>query len=634
MQLDLFHKPPEWEPPRVADLPDLRGAKLIGLDTETKDPGLMDLGPGFIRGDAHVIGFSIAVDGFSCYIPLRHYSQNVDDGDQAIAWLRDILRGPDKLVLGANIHYDLDALVPESVHVDGTLYDVQVVDAIIDETQRSFSLENIAQRRLDEGKRSQELVAVLKAHNLTMSDLDKLEGGYVQEYADRDASLLLDIYESQQEDIGRYQLTKAVDMETKLTRVLWDMHQKGVPVNVSRVEQLNEQWKAEETRALDTARRIAGWRFNPNSPKSTGAMLRNLGITPNVTAAGNDSVTNEFLEAHTREPAVEALLRYRRINKTRRDFCEGVFLKYLHRGRVYPQWFQSRNSKKNEELATGASTGRITGSKPNLTQIPVRTDIGKRLREAVVPEDGEIYCKLDYSSQEPRIGLHFAFVAQCPGAAAARERYLTDKETDYHEMTRQMIEDGAGIDIGRRDAKTMNLGLTYGMQINSLSGRLGVSIEQAKQLLKAYHAGVPYVGKITQLAKRRAEDAGCIRTIMGRLRHFNKWESTSYGDPGLFDNRDDCIAKYGSARLAGTHKAFNSAVQGSAADQMKMALITVHEEGMLPLLQVYDELGMSVSSEAEGHRVAEIMEHVVDEKLGLTVPSLVEPSFAKNWGEA
>ncbi len=611
----------------MAELPDLRGAKLIGLDTETHDPALQELGPGFIRGDAHVIGFSVAVPGWSTYVPLHHYSGNVDNPEQAKRWLADCLKSYDSVILGANIHYDLDALWAAGIKVNGKLWDVQVVDSIIDETLNSYSLENIAQRRLGEGKKNLELKQTLANMKATMSDLRKLESSYVAEYGERDASLLLEIYQSQLADIQLLNLGAAIERENRLTRTLWNMHQQGVRVNVDKVVQLNEKWLGQANDYLNEARRLAGWRFNPNSPKHLAGLLDARGISYNLTAKGNPTISNEFLESID-DPICALITNYRRLNKIRKDYCEGVFLKYLVGDRIYPQWFQSRNSKKDEDDAHGATTGRITGSKPNLTQIPARSDLGKELRSVVEAEQGETYVKLDYSSQEPRISLHFAVKAKCSGAAEARQRFLDDKRTDYHQMTKDLIFEKAGVVVDRREAKDCNLGLTYGMQFRRLAQKLGLDEPSARTLLAAYHKGVPYVQEITELAQKQAAKMGYVRTIGGRLRRFNEWGI--YGAKTTYRTKEEAMKAYGQAELLGMHKAFNAAVQGSAADQMKQSLIMLEDAGQLPLLQVYDECGLSVGSTKQIDEAVEIMEHSFE----LEVPSLVEPAVGRSWGEA
>jgi len=629
MQLSFFTPEPTWKPLRVSEFPDLRHEKIIAFDTETYDPNLAVKGPGFLRGDAYVCGISIAVPGWSTYLPIRHYDGNVDDPAQAIAWTKAMLAGS-AIKLGANIHYDLDAVKTLGIAVNGALYDVQTIDALIDEDQPSFSLDSIAIRRLGRGKDDALLKSVLNDSRLTMSGMPMLSAGHVAEYAIRDANLLLGIAESQRRDILLLELERASEREQALTRVLWKMHQKGIRVNIAKAEQLNLQLKEQARDHLMEAQRNCALRIFPDSPKSLAKVAEYLGFHPPRTAKGNASVTNEWLKA-TGNPVLEQIYEYRRINKIRRDFVEGLFLDYAINGRIHPQWFQSRHTTEGEDDGIGgASTGRITGAKPNLTQIPGRDPIlGPLTRSLVLPEEDSIYCKADFSSQEPRWTLHYAVKLGAPGAAEAQQMFLNDKRTDFHQMTRDMVEERSGRSINRRDAKDINLGLTYGMQERKLAAKLGLELDTARELFAIYHQAVPFIKKTAEKAFEIASQKQVIRTWGGRLRRFKKWESRSWGDKGLFDSYEECMEIHGSARVAGLHKALNAAVQGTAADQMKQAIINCDAYGDLPILQVYDECGFSVESEQHGQNLCEVME----EALPGEIPALVEPAFGPSWGE-
>jgi DNA polymerase-1 len=616
-----------WKPPSVSELPDLSAAKLIGFDTETRDPGLMDLGPGFIRGDGYVLGVSVAVEGFSTYVPLRHYDGNMEDYDGAIRWLKHVFKTP-ATKLAANIHYDLDALKTLGIKVSGTHYDVQVVDALIDDTHPSYSLENISQRRLGVGKDDAELKNALADIGGGLSDMDKLHAGQVAAYAIRDASLLIEIHAAQSRDIEEFDLGRALLRECQLTEVLWRMHQQGVRVNVSKAEETSEKLGKQADAWLAEANRLSGLRISPTRTNSVAYVLRSLGYSVPQTAKDNDSISNDYLKTID-NPIIQAVYQWRRINKIKRDFIDGLFLKYLVGDRIHPQWFQSRNSKEGSDLASGAATGRITGSKPNLTQIPSRDpELGPMCRELVLPEDGAIYCKGDFSSQEPRWVLHYAYIRGLSGAGEIRQRYLDDKTTDFHQITRDMVEEKSGVNLSRREAKTINLGVTYGMGIWKLANDLGISIDAAKDLMRTYHGNVPFLKAISEQMMERVKEVGYIRTWGGRIRRFNEWESSEYGEGTIYKTREEALQHHASVVRAKAHKALNSAVQGTSADQMKQAIINLDAEGILPILQVYDETGTSVDSEAMGYRVCQIME----EALPGEVPALVEPSFGPNWG--
>ena len=626
LQLSMFTPPVSWKALPVSTLPDLSSARRIAIDTEDFDPNLSTRGPGYIRGDAFVCGVSVAVDGWATYIPLKHYDGNIDNPDMAIKWLQDILCNAN-CKLFANAHYDMDALKTLGVHVSGEIYDVQVADSLILEDQPSFSLESIATRRLGSGKDDTLLKQLLSDTRSNWSSMPMLSAGHVAEYAIRDAELLLDIRDDQLGDISRLNLEVALARECKLTRVLWDMHQRGIPINVSKAEQTSALLKQRAQSHLEEARRSVPIRFNPDSSKSLAGLLQERGVDVPQTRKGNPSVSNDYLKS-TGDEVLLNVYEYRRINKIRRDFIDGLFLEHAVRGRIHPQWFQSRHSSEADDEVGGAATGRITGSKPNLTQIPARDpELGPMCREIVEPEDGELYCKLDYSSQEPRITLHFAYKLGCPGAAEARKLFLDNKKVDFHEITRQLFVSRSGRELTRRQSKDINLGLTYAMGKPKLALKLGMDYDSASALFAEYHEAVPFIRCALNKAMSAAQERGYIITLGGRRRYFNQWEATQFDAKGIYDSREECLAIHGTARRALTHKALNSAVQGTAADQMKESLIQCWEAGYLPLLQVYDECGFSIASPEVSSTLSEIMEN----SLPMEVPALCEPQIGENW---
>lgn len=629
-QPDLFAPKTTWQAPSLSGLPDLRNEKLVAFDTETYDPNLLDMGPGFIRGDAHVLGVSVAVPGFACYIPLNHYDGNVTDKDLAVKWLQNTLGGSGKK-LGANIHYDLDAVRTLGVTLGGDYYDVQTVESIIDEGLPSYSLEAVAQKRLGVGKDTAHLDAVLGSGRNRMQNLRWVSAGDCATYAVQDAALLIDIEVSQRADVDSYDLVQAVDREVDLTHALWDMHQRGVRIDVEQAHRTSEEWALRAKQSLDEAYRLYGSRLNPDSSKSLAIVLADRGFRVPRTDKGNPSVSNEYLRSCD-DPVLSAIYEYRRLNKIRRDFIDGLFLRYNINGRLHPQWFQSRHTREGaaDGEVGGAETGRITGSKPNLTQVPSRDkELGPITRALVLPEEGAIWCKGDFSSQEPRWITHFAYLAKCDGAAELRQRYIEDRHLDMHMWARDLIAEKTGVELERRPVKNINLGLAYGMGKPLLASKIGMSLDDAKGLFAAYHAAIPFMGQIADKASKRAQELGLIRTWGGRLRRFELWESTEWDQKGLFKSREACVQQWGSARRAKTHKALNSAVQGTAADQIKQAIVDLWRSGDLPLLQVYDEIGFSVGTHKEGYILCEIME----EALKGEVPALVEPEFGPSWGE-
>ena len=210
------------------------------------------------------------------------------------------------------------------------------------------------------------------------------------------------------------------------------------------------------------------------------------------------------------------------------------------------------------------------------------------------------------------------------GADTFAEQYNEDPRTDFHQMAADIVG------VPRKQAKDINLGLFYGMGSKKLAATLGLEIDDANELFAMYHSSVPFVRELSNYAVNRASSKGVIRTVLGRRCRFDKWEPTKYGSWKPM-NYQEAYNEHGPAiRRAFTYKALNKLIQGSAADQTKAAMVALAEEGMLPMIQVHDELDVSVESEDQAKKITEIMETCVK----LEVPSVVDAEFGPNWGEA
>jgi DNA polymerase I-like protein with 3'-5' exonuclease and polymerase domains len=209
------------------------------------------------------------------------------------------------------------------------------------------------------------------------------------------------------------------------------------------------------------------------------------------------------------------------------------------------------------------------------------------------------------------------------GAEAFSEQYQKDARTDFHQMAADIVG------VPRKQAKDINLGLFYGMGKNKLANTLGLELDEAKGLFKEYHAKVPFVNQLAEFATNRSSQKGSIRTLLGRRCRFDKWEPAKYGSWKPMTH-EEAFAEHGPAiRRAFTYKALNKLIQGSAADQTKAAMVALYKEGILPMIQVHDELDISVEDEKQQQKIKEVMETCVD----LEVPSIVDVEVGNNWGE-
>jgi DNA polymerase I-like protein with 3'-5' exonuclease and polymerase domains len=268
----------------------------------------------------------------------------------------------------------------------------------------------------------------------------------------------------------------------------------------------------------------------------------------------------------------------------------------------------------------GTVTGRFSYSNPNLQQIPARNkDLGPMIRSLFIPEEGHTWGCFDYSQQEPRLVVHYSALDNLYGVSDVIEAYK-DGEADFHQIVAEMA------DIPRSQAKTINLGLFYGMGKNKLQAELGINEDKAKDLFKQYHNRVPFVKTLMDSVMRRAQDKGRVRTLLGRRCRFNLWEPNQYGIHKALPY-DAASAEHGPGiRRAYTYKALNKLIQGSAADMTKKAMVELHKEGIIPHIQVHDELDISVKGNAD--KIKEIMESAVE----LEVPNKVDYESGSNWG--
>jgi DNA polymerase I-like protein with 3'-5' exonuclease and polymerase domains len=308
------------------------------------------------------------------------------------------------------------------------------------------------------------------------------------------------------------------------------------------------------------------------------------------------------------------------MDKLRNTFIE-TLKNYVVKGRIHADINQLRGDQ------GGTLTGRLSYSHPNLQQLPNYNEYGTGIRSIFSPNsDEEKWGCFDYSQQEPRLVVHFAL--RTPGIIGVdtmAKAFQEDPSTDFH----QIVADIAGID--RKQAKTINLGLFYGMGVVKLQDQLGINDEEeAKELINKYHFKVPFVKQLMKQTMSRAQTAGRIRTIGGRLCRFDKWEPKDWNSRKWYDTWEEAANENGSGniRRAFTYKALNRLIQGSAADMTKKAMVNLYKEGILPMVQVHDELNVSITDDKQAEKIKKIMEEAVL----LEIPNKVDYECGENWG--
>jgi len=313
---------------------------------------------------------------------------------------------------------------------------------------------------------------------------------------------------------------------------------------------------------------------------------------------------------------VKRIAQAREINKAHTTFIDTI-LKHTYKGRIYAEINQLRGDN------GGTVTGRFSYANPNLQQIPARNkDLGPRIRRLFIPEEGHRWGCFDYNQQEPRLVVHYAALQNLYGVDEVLEAYKKG-DADFHSIVADMA------DIPRFQAKTINLGLFYGMGKNKLQAELGVNKERAQELFQQYHGRVPFVKQLMDAVMKRAQDSGKIRTLLGRLCRFHLWEPNYFGIHKALPHEQALLEHGPGIRRAYTYKALNKLIQGSAADMTKKAMIELYKAGIIPHIQVHDELDISVKDDKQAKQIVEIMESAV----GLEVPNKVDYESGKNWGD-
>jgi len=314
---------------------------------------------------------------------------------------------------------------------------------------------------------------------------------------------------------------------------------------------------------------------------------------------------------------VRMIAQAREINKAYTTFIDSI-IRYEHNGRIHAEINQLRNA------GGGTVTGRFSYQNPNLQQIPARNkDLGPKIRSLFIPEEGCKWRCFDYNQQEPRLVVHYASLYKLPSVYEVVDSYKDSIKSDFHQTVADMAE------IPRSQAKTINLGLFYGMGKAKLQAELGVTKEKAAELFNQYHAKVPFVKQLMEKASNRAQDRGQIRTLLGRLCRFHLWEPNSFGMHKAMSH-EDALREHGPGiKRAYTYKALNKLIQGSAADMTKKSMLELYKEGIVAHIQIHDELDLSIEDDKQVKKIVEIMESAVD----LEVPNKVDYEFGKNWGD-
>jgi len=605
----------EWVKPE--EFPDLRQADTIAIDLETHDPDLKTLGSGAIVGRGKVVGISVAVEGYAGYFPFDHEGGGNLEKSKVIQWFTDICQSSADKVFH-NAMYDVCWIRSMGIKINGNIYDTMIAASLVNENRFRFDLNSLGWDYVGRGKNETELNNIAKEWGIDpKADMWKLPSMYVGKYAERDAELTLALWKVMQKELSVQDLGAIFELETDLFPCLIDMKFLGVKVDVSRAHELKRQLTLQEEMLRHKIKKETGQDIQIWAARSIAKVFEKLNLPFDRTEKTKaPSFTKNFLSSHE-HPLVKMIAEIREINKAHTTFIDTI-IRYEHLGRIHADINQIRSD------SGGTVTGRFSYSNPNLQQIPARNkDLGPMIRSLFVPESGCEWGCFDYNQQEPRLVVHYASLDQDASVFNVRDAYNTGN-ADFHTIVAKMA------DIPRPQAKVINLGLFYGMGKAKLQAELGVSKEKAEELFSIYHARVPFVKSLMRSVSNRAQQHGQIRTLLGRLCRFHLWEPNSFGMHKALPFKE-AVQEHGpgSIRRAYTYKALNKLIQGSAADMTKKSMLELYKEGIIPHIQIHDELDISVESDKQAKRIIEIMESAVD----LKIPNKVDYESGKNWGD-
>lgn len=639
--------PENWKP--IEEYPELHG--VVALDTETKDPGLSaNKGSSWCnKGEGKVCGFSLAWrEGEwtkSMYVGVSHAAGN-SDPERAFNWLRAQADKSDVQLVFANGIYDLGWLrVRHDIEPRALPTDVQGLAALLDERRPSYSLDSLALTYL--GRRKSTAKLYEEARKLgylnPYEHMDKLPTWSVSEYGQDDAVDTLDLYYAMMPMLEEQDLLRVLEIEKECLLIGRDLRMRGVRVNLERAAVVRKEFIMKRDTALRMVKDMTGVDIDPDDKQSIIKALRieNPSIQFNKTPGGGISVNAAFIDSLA-SPVGNAIRTAKKLTKATQTFIDGYIFGYTGLdGRIHADFNPLRRNSDDDDTLYGVAGGRWSSSNPNLQNIPRRDPyIGPAVRSCYEPEEGELWGKLDYSSQEPRLATHFAYKLwkirdQMPGweqhfegADDMVRQYLANPSLSMHKV----VARGMGIDPDKDEktydnVKVMNLGIIYGMggpkfcrtvglptkEIISWSGRLiEVAGDEGQALLDKHFERFPWIKDVAQFSASWAAERGYMKTISGRRIRFGE--------------------KDARGRVKYTHKGLNASVQGSAADQMKLAQIGFRRAGIPILLVVHDDANLSIPRGEAGRKLMKDAAEIMAEAVKLEVPSLAEARVGRNWG--
>ena len=605
-----------WSPP--TEYVDLSDCDEVAIDLETRDDGINNgLGAGWALGKGEIIGFAVTSKHGSFYYPFGHLGGGNLIKEQVLRYMKDVCALPCRKIFH-NASYDVGWLQSYGIKVEGEIVDTMIAGCLIDENRYSYSLNALAKEYLGEIKAEQGLRESAQLYGVDpKNEMWKLPSEHVGHYAEQDSKLTYNLWQRFKHEIVKQNLTTIWELERDLLPHLIEMRSRGIRVDTDGAEKLKIDFKQKEKTTLQNIKKLVGKDVDIWAARSIATAYDTLSIEyPKTVKTKEPSFTQQWLNDDVNDIS-KLIVQARELNKFHNTFINSI-LKYTHKGRIHAEINQLRGNN------GGTVSGRLSMSNPNLQQLPARNkDFGNLIRGLFLPEEGEKWVALDYSQQEPRVAVHYSLALDFDGAKEIAKAYESG-DGDFH----QSVADLCGID--RKSAKSISLGLMYGMGKNKLANMLGLTFDEASSLIDKYNRKAPFLKMLSDKCMDKAQNEGVIRTKLGRKCRFDLFEPKDFGvhQAEKFENAS---AKYGAKNIkrAYTYKSLNRLIQGTSADSTKKAMLDCATLGYLPLLQVHDELCFSIKDKKDIDIIKETMENCVE----FLVPMKVDVAIGDNFGE-
>ncbi len=661
--LDFLLPSSDWEPTTtLPDLPAL-GVKRVALDTEERDIGLASSrGSGWATKQGYICGVSAAWSNgegvSSLYVPIQHPETSCTiEPDAVRRWIQSIIDAGIEVICHHS-SYDLGWLGTQwgiTPPAEDKLQDTLACAVLLDENRTSYSLDSLCQWQSVQGKDKALLLEAGRALGCgqsvreVMSNLWRLPARYVGPYAAADAEATLRLYDQMEPQLRAQDLWEAYRLECHLIPMCVAMRRRGIRIDSLKAEETIRELNASRDTLLQTITdKIAIGRkvtiHDINSPKFLEKIFDAENIYyPRTIKNNQGSFQAEWMEKseHWLPKTIAAINVY---HDAADKFIKGYVLDYSHRGRIHAEIHSLRDIDEERGRFGGTRSHRFSYSDPPLQQMPSpksgtaeQKRIGLLIRSMFLPEEAEYWYKIDYSQQEYRMMVHFASLLDPkPGKVDdAVEKYRTDRNTDFHSLVVEMT----GLD--RQQAKNTNFAKAFGAGVKKFATMINKPEDEAKRIMDTYDTEFPFIKALSDQCTKTANRRGYIRLIDGFRARFDQWEP-AWGYKGPY--HPPCSRKEADARVeseqhdwhgvqlrrAYTHKAMNRLIQGSAARQTKLAMRELWRQGVVPLLQLHDELDVSGANDNAGRLVVQVMQDVVK----LEVPVLAECDVGDTWGSA